>query len=135
MSLASYVGCNVKINFSDQKPDNLIYFGPCFADDDHLENVKKHQFSTPFVYEVSSSWGIELTEHVYKPTLKESKEKLLELCRIMDGYLAKGDCFELYSCWIEDECDPREGKLTLPISGFDVDQLKLPAKTLVRFEK
>jgi hypothetical protein len=53
----------------------------------------------------------------------------------MDKYLEKGDYFELYSCWVGEERDQRVGKVTLPIYGFNIEQLVLPEKTLVRFEK
>ncbi|MFC0236417.1 hypothetical protein [Fictibacillus phosphorivorans] len=135
MSLASYIGCNVQLQVNGSESEELIYIGACFAGDEELGSVRKYQFSTPFVYEVSSHWGIEITEYINEDTLNESKQKLLELCKIMDKYLQKGDYFELYSCWIGEESDQRVGKVTLPIYGFNIDQLVLPEKTLVRFEK
>lgn len=53
----------------------------------------------------------------------------------MDSYLEKGDFFELYSCWVGEETESREGEKTLQINNFDIDQIDIPAKTLVRFEK
>ena len=52
----------------------------------------------------------------------ESKEKLLELCKIMDSYLNKGDFFELYSCWVGEEDEKRNGEFTLPLNKFNIDQ-------------
>jgi len=68
-------------------------------------------------------------------TCAESKEKLIALCNIMDSYIEKGDYFELYSCWVGEEVDKREGEITLRINNFDIEQIKMPEKTLVRFEK
>ncbi|KQL33734.1 hypothetical protein AN959_16400 [Psychrobacillus sp. FJAT-21963] len=68
-------------------------------------------------------------------TCAESKEKLIALCKIMDSYIDKGDYFELYSCWVGEEADKREGEITLRINKFDVEQIKMPEKTLVKFEK
>ena len=135
MSLASYIGCNITIPINDENTDNLIYIGSCFADDDNLQNVKNYQFSTSYIYEVSSDWGIEISEYIYPTTCTESKMKLKELCKIMDSYLDKGDYFELYSCWVGEETEKRVGTLTLKIDNFDVDQVNLPEKTLVRIEK
>ena len=135
MSLASYIGCNVQLQVNDSESEELLYIGACFAGDEELDSVRKSQFSTPFVYEVSSHWGIEITEYINEDTLNESKQKLLELCKIMDKYLQKGDYFELYSCWVGEERDKRVGKVILPIYGFNIQQLVLPEKTLVRFEK
>lgn len=42
--------------------------------------------------------------------------------------------FELYSCWVGEETEKREGKLTLQINNFDIEQIEIPDKTLVRFE-
>ena len=99
------------------------------------KNVKKHQFTTPFVYEVSSDWGIEISEYTNPKLHAESKEKLIALCEIMDSYLEKGDIFELYSCWVGEEAEKREGELTLRLNNFDIDQIEIPEKTLVRFKK
>ncbi|MDQ0859754.1 hypothetical protein [Bacillus sp. V2I10] len=98
-------------------------------------NVKKYQFTTPYVYEVSSHWGIEITEYMNPKTCVQSKKKLIELCKIKDNYLKKGDFFELYSCWVGEEAEKREGEITLQINNFDINQIEIPEKTLVRFEK
>lgn len=134
MSLASYIGCNLELPLKDEEYSNdNLYIGDCFAGEDERLKVKRHQFSTSNVYEVSSHWGIEITEHVDQNTLTESKMKLLELCKRMDGYLKTGDYFELYSCWIGEEDEIRHGELHLKLSNFDIDHVEIPEKTLVRF--
>jgi hypothetical protein len=135
MSLASYIGCNVEIPLSDEDSDDLIIIGDCFSNKYHRENVKKRQFTTPYVYEVSSHWGIEISKHMSPKLLAESKEKLLELCKIMDSHLQEGDFFELYSCWLGEETEKRVGEITLRINDFDIDNIEIPEKTLVRFWK
>ncbi|ARK24107.1 hypothetical protein SporoP37_05025 [Sporosarcina sp. P37] len=135
MSLASYIGCNVEIPLSDEESDYIMIIGDCFSDKYTKRDVKKYQFSTPFVYEVSSDWGIEISEYMSPKMLAESKEKLIALCEIMDSYLEKGDYFELYSCWVGEEAEKREGVITLRINNFDIEQIKIPEKTLVRLEK
>lgn len=135
MSLASYIGCNVEIPLSGDEYDDLMYIGDCFSDDYNKWEVKKHQFTTPFVYEVSSHWGIEISEYMNQETCAESKRKLIALCVIMDNYLEKGDYFELYSCWIGEEKDKRVGEITLRIDSFNIDLIEMPEKTLVRIEK
>lgn len=135
MSLASYIGCNVEIPLSDDDSDDLIIIGDCFSDERHRLNIKKYQFTTPYVYEVSSHWGIEISKYVNRRIRAESKEKLMALCKIMDSHLEKGNYFELYSCWVGEEADKREGEITLKINNFDIDQIEIPEKTLARFEK
>lgn len=136
MSLASYIGCNIEIPSNDEEyTEDFFYIGSCFAGDDELQNVKRNQFTTLYVYEVSSHWGIEISEFMNPKTCAESRRKLIELCKIMDSYLENGDFFELYSCWVGEETESREGELTLQLNNFDIDQIEMPEKTLVRFEK
>ena len=135
MSLASYIGCNIEIPNNDDEYSDVFYIGSCFASEYDLLDIKKYQFTTPYVYEVSSHWGIEITEYMYPKTCAESKKKLIELCGIMDSYLEEGDFFELYSCWVGEEAEKREGEITLQINNFEIDQIKIPEKTLVRLEK
>lgn len=135
MSLASYIGTNVKIPLSNEDADDLIVVGDCFSDEGIKRAVQVSQFTTPFVYEVSSGWGIEITEYMSEKMLKESKAKLIALCELMHAYIEKGDYFELYSCWVWEESDKRDGEMTLQINHFDIEQIRLPEKTLVRIEK
>lgn len=135
MSLASYIGCNVEVPLSNDEENNFIYIGDCFSNKYNKQDVQKYQFTTPFVYEVSSDWGIEISEDMNQTTCAESKKKLIALCEIMDSYLEKGDYFELYSCWVGEEKDKRVGDLTLKIDKLNIDLIKLPEKTLVRIEK
>ncbi|CAK6471594.1 hypothetical protein BFRIG_01340 [Peribacillus frigoritolerans] len=85
MSLASYIGCNIEIPINDEYSDEFLYIGGCFAGEFDLLNVKKYQFTTPYVYEVSSHWGIDISEYMNPKTCAESKRKLIELCKIMDS--------------------------------------------------
>lgn len=135
MSLASYIGCNVEIPLSNEDSEDLFYIGSCFSNENDRLNVKKYQFTTPYVYEVSSHWGIEISENMNPKTCAESKKKLIILCKIMDSYLEKGVFFELYSCWVGEETEKREGEITLQINNFDINQIEIPEKTLVRIEK
>lgn len=136
MSLASYIGCNIELPIKeDEYSIDNFYIGDCFAGEDERLKVKKYQFTTTNVYEVSSHWGIEITEYTDQKTRSESKMKLLELCKRMDEYLNPGEYFELYSCWISEEDEKRHGELHLMLSNFGVDQVVIPEKTLVRFTK
>ncbi|GHH98821.1 hypothetical protein [Neobacillus kokaensis] len=134
MSLATYIGSNVVLPINDES-DDLVTIGSCFSDEGHRLNVKKYQFTTPYVYEVSSDWGIEISKYINKRTCKESKEKLIALCKLMNSYLGPGDFFELYSCWVGEETQKREGELILKINSFDIDRIEMPEKILVRIVK
>ncbi|WP_176581014.1 hypothetical protein [Bacillus thuringiensis] len=131
MSLASYIGCNVEIPLTEPDSNDVIVFGSCFAEESMLEMVQEYQFQKNYIYEVSTSWGIELVEWQNVKEKKEAKEKLLTLCKIMED----GDYFELFSCWVGDEDKERVGELKLKINHFNIDELCIPERTLVRIEK
>lgn len=136
MSLASYIGCNVEIPLSsEEEREDFFYIGDCFSNKYDKQDVQKYQFSTPFVYEVSSDWGIEISEHMNQTICAESKKKLLALLQIMDRYLDEGDYFELYSCWVGEEADKRIGEISLKMDTLNVDLIEMPEKTLVHIEK
>ena len=135
MSLASYIGINVEIPLSDEDSESLIIIGYCFSDESDRQEVQRNHFTTTFIYEISSDWGIEITKYLHEPMLVESKAKLLALCEMMDSYIQKGECFELYSCWMGDESEKREGEITFQLNNFDIQRIELPEKALVRFEK
>lgn len=135
MSLASYIGCNIEIATSKDDSHDIILIRNNFSDEDHRMNVKVHQFTTPYVYEVSTDWGIEISKYNNPRENAESRRKLIRLCEIMDEYLEQRDYFELYSCWVGDETDKREGELILQLNSFDVHKINIPVKTLVRFTK
>ncbi|WP_238141306.1 hypothetical protein [Bacillus cereus] len=74
MSLASYIGCNVEIPLTESDSNDVIVFGPCFADESMLEIVQEYQFQKNYIYEVSTSWGIELVEWQNVKEKKEAKK-------------------------------------------------------------
>ncbi|MED3022690.1 Uncharacterized protein BTT61001_02265 [Bacillus thuringiensis] len=53
----------------------------------------------------------------------------------MEGYLNEGGYFELFSCWVGDEDQERVGELKLKINHFNIDEICIPERTLVRIEK
>jgi hypothetical protein len=71
-----------------------------------------------------------ISEYTTPSICAESKKKLIELCKLMDEYLEKGDFIELYSCWVGEEDEKREGELTLELNNFDIDQIQIPEKNI-----
>jgi hypothetical protein len=53
MSLAIYIGSNVELPINDEL-DDVVTIGSCFSDERHRLNIKKHQFTTPYVYKGSN---------------------------------------------------------------------------------
>ncbi|MBT2714986.1 hypothetical protein [Bacillus sp. ISL-57] len=138
MSLCSYIGCNVELPLHDydSESEDIVKIGWGFSDEEERVNVQKFQFTTPYVYDISNDWGIVISEEwATKEVCEESKVKLTELCKIMNNYLEEGDFFELYSCGIGEEADKRYGELTIQLNNFDINQIEIGEKTLVRFVK
>lgn len=138
MSLCSYIGCNVELPLHDcdSESEDIIEIGLGFSDEEERANVQKFQFTTPYVYDISNDWGIVISEEwATQKICEESKVKLIELCKIMNNYLEKGDFFELYTCWVGEEVEKRYDELTIQLNNFDINQIEIGEKTLVRFEK
>ncbi|MDA1863093.1 hypothetical protein GI596_05945 [Bacillus paranthracis] len=66
---------------------------------------------------------------------RKKLKKLLALCAIMERYLNNGDYFELFSGWVGNEDKERLGELKLKINHFNIDEIRIPERTLVRIEK
>lgn len=63
---------------------------------------------------------------------KLEKLKLFSLGR---DFINEGDYFELFSCWVGDEDQERVGELKLKINHFNIDEICILERTLVRIEK
>lgn len=135
MSLASYIATPVEIPLTpdEEIEDSLLWVGSCFADESSMKDVKEKQFTLPYVYEISSNWGIEI--HNYAANQQESKAKLLALIKLINPYLQQGDHFELYSCWVGEEYEEREYAETITIGKFDINKLKIYEKTYLQIYK
>lgn len=136
MSLATYIGTNVEIPTVNglEDYDESFFVGDCFSSEDTKKDVMKHHFSTAFIYEVSSHWGIEISSSASAEVREESKQKLQKLCTLMKSHIQPGDYFELISFWIGEEEGKRDGEFTLNIKDLKIDEIEIPEKTLVRFE-
>ena len=61
MSLASFIGTNVEIPTDIEREDlynEEFWIGDCFSSKYNKDDVKNTHFTTKYVYEVSSHWGI-----------------------------------------------------------------------------
>lgn len=137
MSLATYIGIDVPLLTDEDAPDlynEEFWIGCCFADQECLDAVQAHQFSTSHVYEISSHWGIELYEGQRAKDREESLLKLNILLTLLHPHIAPGHYFELYSCWIGEEAESREDEVTVNMESMDTGSLEILEKVLVRFQ-
>lgn len=135
MSLASYIGTNSIIPTDLEREDlydDSFWIGDCFSSTYEKINVQKKHFTTKYVYEVSSHWGIEICND--KSSDQEALRKLRQLIAHLKKYLQAGDFFELYSCWVGEEKDPKDDHLTIHIDEIDWQTIEIPEKTLVTFK-
>ena len=105
-----------------------------FSDESMLEIVQEFQFKQVIHMKFQRVGALNLLSGKLKERRKKLK-KLLALCTIMEGYLNDEDYFELFSCWVGDEDKERLGELKLKINHFNIDEIRIPERTLVRIEK
>lgn len=87
--------------------------------------VRQH-FRHPFVYQISPNCG-QFTLHPARlekfPDEYEANQKCIrELFRLMEEYGEAGDEFELYSCWIGEETEPKKSSNTIELQKFTIDR-------------
>ena len=134
MSLASYIGCNVEIPLTDPDSNDVIVLGHVFQMKVCLKLYKSFNSKQVIHMKFQRVGALNLLSGKLKERRKKLK-KLLALCTIMEGYLNDGDYFELFSCWVGDEDKERLGELKLKINHFNIDEIRIPERTLVRIEK
>lgn len=136
MTLVNYIGCNIKVPIINTGNDNTIYIGTLFSNKDSRLEIQEFQYSTKYVYEVTyDSWGIELSKYQDDIMYNQAKKALHELCEWMNNYLAIGDYFEFYTCWVGEESYKYDSKIILPITNFYQEDMEIRAQTFVRFLK
>jgi hypothetical protein len=135
VSLASYIGTNIEIPTDIEREDlytEEFWIGDCFSSKYTKDDVKKTHFTTSYVYEISSHWGIELYNNASRS--KEALQKLELLIFHMRKHLNPGDYFELYSCWIGEETEKRNGSINVLVDELNWHTVEIPEKTLITFQ-
>lgn len=134
MSLASYIGTNTPLFTEEERPDlydDSFWIGECFSDKYNRRAMKKHHFTTSYVYEISSHWGIVISPN--DDLRYEAISKLKKLLQHVDCSMQAGDYFQLYTCWIGEETDKHDGQLTIKRAQINFQTLEIPEKTVVTF--
>jgi hypothetical protein len=89
MSLASYIGCNIEIPLSGEDSNDIILIGDSFSEEQHRINVKKHQFTTTYVYEVSTDWGLKFRNSRIQVYVLNQSKSLLDYVKLWMNILNK----------------------------------------------
>jgi len=102
--------------------------------------IRKH-FENPFVYMIEPSWGgfdlSPLLKQNFPEYYKRHVKCIEELFKLMQDYGTDGDEFELYSCWINEENEPRDDSLTrvIDLSSFTLaDNFELKDKQYIKIK-
>ncbi|OBZ07637.1 hypothetical protein A8L34_26295 [Bacillus sp. FJAT-27264] len=91
------------------------------------EEIRKH-FQSPYVYKISPNWGSFTAKPADQETRPDSENASLKCCRelfkLMQDFGVPGSVFELYSCWADEEGDPRNKKYdrVIDLSTFSLEQ-------------
>ncbi|MBA9027441.1 hypothetical protein [Peribacillus huizhouensis] len=139
MSLATYLGCNFKVEITDEVTDDLIEISYIFSEEKDRRNVQKKHFTTQNVYEIELPNPIYWISHYQKKNsphnYKKSQIDFITLCDLLKQYLKPGEYCEIYPCWLGEELEPNEGECTIRLDDYNIDEIEIYEKCLVRIEK
>ena len=138
MSIATYLGCNFTVEITDEVTDDLIEIGCVFSEEDR-KRVQQRHFTTQNVYEIELPNSIYQINHYQKKnspnTYKKSQRDFIALCDLLKQHLKPGEYCEIYPCWLGEELKPSEGACTIRLDDYNIDEIEIYEKCLVRIEK
>lgn len=140
MSLATYLGCNFNLEITDELSTyNSIDIGYIFSEEENRKNVKEKHFSTKNVYEIelpNPLYNLNVYQKKKDPhNYKKSQKDFIALCNFLKEHLNPGEFCEIYPCWLGEELEPKLGSLTIQLEDYNLDEIKIYEKYLVRLEK
>jgi hypothetical protein len=137
------------IDLSHIKPDNIEEYETMEdAAGIYIEEVPqcyssiKNHFKSKYVYQVSASFGNFLLNKSLKERYSESysanKKCLKELFKLIEENINEDENMEIYSCWADEEDEPRNRKLDMSINlvSFEIgDNFELKDKQYIVVNK
>ncbi|MCM3359678.1 hypothetical protein [Psychrobacillus sp. MER TA 171] len=140
MSIATYIGLNFEIAVSDEFTDDPIEIGYCFSDEENRLSIKERHFTTQFVYEIcdygEAIWNMNEYNQQYSPhNFEKAKKTFIQLCEFLNELIPDGDYCEIYICWVGDETEPMEYKVTIDLKKPVIEPLKQYEKCYIKFSK
>ena len=140
MSIATYIGLNFEVALSDEIIDDEIEIHYCFSDEENRMTVKEKHFSTQFVYEIMEKseqiWNMNEYNQQYSPhNFEKAQTTFIQLCEFLKELIPEGDYCEIYICWIGDENDPMEYKLSIDLNNPTIKPFEYYEKCYIKFFK
>lgn len=140
MSIVTYIGFNFEVEVSDEfsnAPIEVRYF---FSDEEKRLSIKETQFTTPFVYEIYESgesiWYMNKHNQQYSPhKFEEAKKAFIQLCEFLNELIPEGDYCEIFICWLDDENEPMESKMSIDLKNPIIEPLEHYEKCYIKLFK
>ncbi|MFE6169398.1 hypothetical protein ACFVP8_16245 [Viridibacillus arvi] len=140
MSIVTYIGLNFEVEVSDEFLDVPIEICYGFSEEENRLSIKETQFTTPFVYEI-----FQVGEHIchmteydqqYSPhNFEEAKKNFYQLCEFLNELIPDGDYCEIFICWLDDEKEPMECKVSIDLKNPVIEPLKQYEKCYIKLFK
>ncbi|MBR2570242.1 MAG: hypothetical protein IKE34_13780 [Paenibacillus sp.] len=126
-----FLGPKLQINEEDIEVYNsmadIASIGISHLHDGLLAQIR-HHFTLPHVYQLYSNWGGLSFDPAFKksfPNEYQANVKCFkELIKLMHDHREAGDTFEIYSCWIGEEHEPKKEALSQIIELDTADSLQ-----------
>ncbi|MFJ5763624.1 hypothetical protein ACIQAA_31955 [Neobacillus sp. NPDC093182] len=119
--------------------DEPIEIGYFFSDENNRSDVQKKHFTTQNVYEIelpNPIWNVNYYQKKNSPhNYKKSKRDFIALCDLLKQYLKTGEYCEIYPCWLGEELESKEGNFIIRLDYYNIDEIEIYEKCLVRIEK
>lgn len=139
MSIVNYLGCNFKVEVTDEKANEWIGIGYFFSNESNRKNVLKKHMSTLNVYEIelpNPIWQLHDDLKKFSPRkYHKSLNDLMNLCNMFKKLLNPGEYCEIYPCWIDEELEPKEADCIIRLDDYRIDEIEIFEKCLVRIER
>jgi hypothetical protein len=139
MSLATYLGCNFNVEITDDVTDNPIEIGYIFSDENNRRDCQTTHFTTQNVYEIdlpNPIWGLNSYQKKNFPhNYKKSQRDFSALCDLLKTFLKPGEYCEIYPCWLGEELESREGEYTIRLDDFNLNEIDIYEKYLIKLVK
>ncbi|MGA4519641.1 hypothetical protein ACPA0F_20495 [Solibacillus silvestris] len=140
MSVSTYIGLNFEVALSEEIIDDVIEIHYCFSDEENRRTVKEKHFSTQFVYEIMDKsepiWNMNEYNQQYSPhNFDKAQTTFIQLCEFLNELIPEGDYCEIYICWLDDENDPIEYKMSIDLNNPIIKPFEYYEKCYIKLFK
>lgn len=139
MSIVTYLGCNFDVEVTEEMSDDPIEIGYFFSNENKRKDVTRH-FTTQNIFEIFflDSSIVWINQDYKENSLNNyhmAQKDFIALCDLLKQYLKPGEFCEIYPCWMDEELNPKEGEHTIYLDDYQMDEIEIYEKWLIRIER